>query len=242
MNMLLIAGLMALSALTQDKPPDPARPREREARPQDGQKPPPREGQPRDGQPPREGQPRDGQPRDPARPRDGDPRPPQPPNPPMAERRLVANAEEVRGWLKDNEPETYRRLMQVQDEGRREDVMRMINEAAPRMRELNELKQRDPKGFEKVMELRRAERESMELAEQARRAPPEEREAATKKLKENLNRLFDLREENRARELVELKRRVEALEKALTERKTGKERIVENRRRELMGEKKDEDW
>ena len=152
------------------------------------------------------------------------------------------NPDEVRSWLKDNEPETYRRLMQIQEEGRREEVMRILGEAAPRMRELNELKQRDPKGYEKMLELRRLERESMELAEQARRAPPEEREGAARKLKENLNKLFDVREENRARELVELKRRVEALEKALTDRKTGKERIVEKRRRELMGEKTDEEW
>ena len=92
------------------------------------------------------------------------------------------------------------------------------------------------------MEMRRLERESAEQAEQARRAPPEEREAALKKLKETLSRLFDAREEIRARELTELKRRVEALEKAVAERKGNKERIVEKRRRELMGEKSEDDW
>ena len=169
--------------------------------------------------------------------------PPNPPQPPMGERRMQPyNPEEVRTWLRENEPETYRRLMDVQESGRRPEAMRILEEAAPRMREMNELKQRDPKGFEKMMDMRRLERESFEQAEAARRAPPEEREAATKKLKETLGRLFDAREEVRVRELTELKRRVEALEKALADRKTNKEKLVEKRRRELMGEKSEEDW
>ncbi|MBI3855310.1 MAG: hypothetical protein HY293_06430 [Planctomycetes bacterium] len=180
-------------------------------------------------------------------PREG--RGPQPPNPPQppgpGERRPLQppfNPEEARSWLKDNEPETYRRLMEAQEGGRREESMRILNEAMPRMREMNELKQRDPKGFEKMMDMRRLERESFDQADAARRAPPEEREAASKKLKETLGRLFDAREEVRARELAELKRRVEALEKAITDRKATKERIVERRRRELLGEKSEEDW
>jgi len=174
------------------------------------------------------------------------PRVPNPPQPPGVERRptqpMYVPTEETRAWLKDNEPETFRRLTQLQEEGRREEVQRILMEVGPRIRELKELKERDPKGFEKAMEMRRLERESMEQAEQARRAAPEEREAAAKKLKETLNKLFDAREETRIRELAELKRRVEALEKAMTDRKSNKERIVEKRRRELMGEKSEDDW
>ena len=170
--------------------------------------------------------------------------PPNPPQPPMVERRGMQpfNPEDVRNWLRENEPETYRRMMEVQEAGRRPEVMRILEEAAPRMREWNELKQRDPKGFEKMMEMRRLERESLEQAEAARRASPEDKEAAAKRLKETLGRLFDAREEVRVREIAELKRRVEALEKALTDRKAAKDKLVEKRRRELMGEKSDEDW
>jgi hypothetical protein len=173
------------------------------------------------------------------------PQPPTPPQPPRGERRPVqppGNAEELQSWLRENEPETFRRLMELQQEGRRPEVARMLEDASTRMRELAELKQRDPKGFEKMMDMRRLERESIEEAEAARRAGPEEREAAMKKLKETLGKLFDAREEIRVRELAELKRRVEALEKALTNRKAAKDRLVEKRSRELMGEKSDEDW
>jgi hypothetical protein len=224
MKTLIAMLLLASAAWGQDTPQGPPK------RPQDP--PPPVRPDRRD---PFEG-PRDGRPA----------QPPNPPQPPGGERRPPMqppiNPEEVRAWLKDNEPETYRRMMEIQEQGRREEVMRILAEAAPRMRDLNELKQRDPKGYEKMMDLRRLERESMDQADEARRAPPEEREAASKKLKETLGKLFDAREEARVRELAELKRRVEALEKAMTDRKATKERIVEKRRRELMGEKSEDDW
>ena len=152
------------------------------------------------------------------------------------------NPEEVLGWLKDNEPEMFRRLTQMQEEGRREEVQRALAEVSMRMRELADLKQRDPNAYEKMQDMRRLEREGMELAAQARRASPDAKEEASKKLQENLAKQFDLREEQRVREITELKRRVEMLEKSLLDRKAAKERIVEKRRRELLGEKVDEEW
>jgi hypothetical protein len=217
MKTLLALAMISTAAFAQDRPPETTAPK-----------------QPQERRDPFEG-----------------PRPPTPPQPPGPERprdvferrpMSVVPTEEVRAWLQENEPETLRRWNQLQEEGKREEAMRLMSEVAPRVREFKELKERDPKGFEKMMAMRRLERESGEQAEQARRAPPEEREAATKKLKETLSRLFDAREEVRNREIAELKRRVEALEKAVAERKGNKERIVEKRRRELMGEKSEDDW
>ena len=178
----------------------------------------------------------------PARPPDP-PRPVQPPSlPETPGHALPFNPEEVREWLKTNEPETFRRLMQFQGDGRRPEAMRILNEAAPRMRELTELRLRDPNGYAKLMDMRRLERESLEQAEAVRRASPEQRESAMAVLKETLQKLFDVREEVRARELAELKRRVESLEKAVKDRRAAKDRIVEKRRRELLGEKSEDDW
>jgi len=246
MKTLLALLLLATSTWAQDRPKEGDQPRPE--RPRDGEKPRgPREGdQPRPPDPPRPpGTPRDGDrppglPNDPGAPRD----PYRPGQPREGVRRPVPpfNPEEVRGWLKDNEPEMFRRLNQMQEEGKREEVQRVMADASMRMRELNDLKTRDPKGYERMQELRRVEREGMEVAEQARRAAPEEKEAASKKLQENLAKQFDLREEQRIREITELKRRVESLEKALGDRKTNMDKIVDRRRRELLGEKVDEDW
>ncbi len=178
------------------------------------------------------------------------PRPAQPPRPGQPSRpgealpmpRPVENPDEVRAWLKENEPETYKRMMEAQEAGRRPDVMRMLSEAEPRMRQLEEMKERDPRGFERMKEMRALEGESVELGERSRRAAPDERERIAKRLAEVLGKLFDLREENRAREVGELKKRLEALEKELANRKGNKEKIVEQRRRELLGAKGDLDW
>ncbi len=169
-------------------------------------------------------------------PRRGPPRPEAPPHPPVP-------LEQVRAWLRENDPETSRRVEQASgEEGRGAEAFRLLREAEPRVREMIELKNRDPKAFEKTQELRRLERESLEIAERARGASPADREVAVKKLKESLDRLFDLREEQKARELDELKRRVGEIEKQLETRKASKERIVDRRKRELLGERLQDDW
>jgi hypothetical protein len=240
MKTMLALLLLATSAAAQDRPQDGEPPRPE--RPRDGDNPRPPGN--RDGDRPRPpGAPRDGdQPRPPGPPRDGEPG--RPPGPRDGGRRPVPpfNPEEVRGWLQENEPETLRRLNQLQDDGRREEAQRILADASMRMHDLAELKQRDPKAFEKVQEMRRLEREGRDLAEKARQGSPEEKNASVMKLQENLSKQFDLREEQRVREIGELKRRVESLEKSLAERKANKDKIVDKRRREMMGERVDEDW
>ncbi len=153
------------------------------------------------------------------------------------------NPDEVRAWLRDAEPETHRRLVLLEEEGRLQEVMEMLGAAEGRRRETEEMKRHDPAAYERMSAMRRLERESIELAESLRNAPPgPQRDEGVKRLGEILGRLFDLREEARAREVVELKRRIEELEKSLAGRKANKERIVERRRKELLGEKIDEDW
>ncbi|HLY12332.1 MAG TPA: hypothetical protein VKW04_23725 [Planctomycetota bacterium] len=239
MKTMLALLILATAAWAQDRPQDGDQPRPERPLGSDNPRPPGgREGErPRPPGAPREAPP---PPRAPGAPLE----PERPPMPRDGGRRPVPpfNPEELRAWLKDNEPETFRHLEQLQEDGRREEVQRMLAEASMRLRELTELKQRDPKAYEKMQELHRLEREGRELAEQARRAAPDDKESASKKLVENLSKQFDLREEQRVREIAELKHRVESLEKSLDERKAAKEKIVDKRRRELMGERIDDNW
>ena len=76
----------------------------------------------------------------------------------------------------------------------------------------------------------------------SRRATGDDKDKAVKELTGLLQKLFDLREENRVQEVAELKRRVEALEKAIEGRKANKDKIVEKRARELLGERLDDEW
>ncbi len=174
------------------------------------------------------------------------PRPPQPPDPafpPGAQRpRPVMAVDEIRAWLREHEPETFRRLMGLQEQGRRPEVMEILAGAEGRIHQLKEMEARDPKGYARMLALRKLEQETLELGERARSAEGEERAGLSERLRDAVGRLFDLREEIRAQEIEELKRRVGALERALDGRKANRERIVENRRRALLGEIPDEGW
>jgi hypothetical protein len=80
-------------------------------------------------------------------------------------------------WLKENEPETFHRLTVLQDERRHDQVAGILAGAARRMDPMGrmaEMKERDPKGFERMTEMRRLERESLELAGKVRHAADEE--------------------------------------------------------------------
>jgi len=198
-----------------------------------------------------------GDPRSPERDRERPPGPPWRGPGPGPERRFHRGGDEdrtegppgpfdpegVRAWLREAEPETHRHLMRLEEEGRPQEVQDLLRQAEGRRREMEELRGRDPAAFEKMREMRRLERESLEMGDRLRQSPPgPSREEGIRKLTELLNRLFDLREEARAREVSELKRRVEELEKSLSSRRAAKDRIVERRRRELLGERIDEDW
>lgn len=149
--------------------------------------------------------------------------------------------EEARKWLQENEPEQARMLEEILASGEPMRSSRMVREALHRKRDLEDMKQRDPEGYARLQKMRELERKSGELAEKIRRGG-HGNEELRKQLSEALGQLFDLREEMRAKELAELKRRVEELEKVLQRRKEGRGSIIERRLKELLGEKSDEDW
>src|SRR3954464_3052835 len=109
MNVMAAVLVLSTAAWAQQDPPregDKPRPEGRS----EGDRPrPPRPPGPREGDQPRPPGPRDGDPRPPGVPRDGGPRPPGSPEGAPGRRPVPQfNPEEVRGWLKDNEPGTLR--------------------------------------------------------------------------------------------------------------------------------------
>lgn len=141
--------------------------------------------------------------------------------------------EELREWLGRHEPETLRRLESLRAEGRHDEFARQVQEALQRRNEF----ERDPESHQRWQRMRQLERETFDLAERVRRGEDVRRE-----LFEKLAALFDLREEQRARELADLKRRVDELEKILQKRRENRTSIIEKRLREMTGEKSVDEW
>src|SRR5213075_13361 len=78
---------------------------------------------------------------------------PEAPKEPGADRSVIFVPEaELKAWMSEHEPETHRLWNQLSGEGRHQDANRVLREVNSRMREFKELKERDPKGFEKMME------------------------------------------------------------------------------------------
>ncbi|MBI2901544.1 MAG: tetratricopeptide repeat protein [Planctomycetes bacterium] len=147
---------------------------------------------------------------------------------------------EIRDYLKENDPETLRRLEGLRAERRMEEFFNELREVVRRKQEMDELKQRDPEQYAKFLKMRELERRCGELAEKIRRG--DKSEDLRKELATALGQLFDLREEMRAKDLAELKRRVEELEKTLQKRRENKQAIIEKKLREMTGEKAVDDW
>lgn len=103
----------------------------------------------------------------------------------------------------------------------------------------------DPEMAKRMEEMARLDRDSQELGGKLRKLPPESKEDRAEilgKLKEAVSKLFDLREQMRAREVEMIQRRLAELTKMLDKRKAGRDQIIEKRIRQLSGEADELDW
>ncbi|PIQ63440.1 MAG: hypothetical protein COV99_02835 [Bacteroidetes bacterium CG12_big_fil_rev_8_21_14_0_65_60_17] len=92
--------------------------------------------------------------------------------------------------------------------------------------------------YEELRREHRLESESRQLAHRIRLETMEENRAAlTKQLESTLHQIFDLKQENRQREIEQLAERLESLRKTLAEREKQRDLLVEKRLEELLNEK-----
>jgi hypothetical protein len=262
---MLIALMSAGLALAQD-PPNPPPPNRDEPRreplpPRDGER-----GEARRPQPPREGE-RGEMRRPPQPPRDGERGEMHRPMPPMREGER--GGPERRGQTPGNlqmdfdsvlrreigphmdafkefgEPlkdriEQARRLFQ---ERRFEEGRDMLRGIAAQAREMRELKQRDPERFRQQQQMAELERRSMEMGQKIRHATEEEakKQAATE-LREMLNKLFDLRQQEREKSLQQLESEVKEVREALERRKAKRDEMIKHRFDQLTGRADVMEW
>ncbi len=80
------------------------------------------------------------------------------------------------------------------------------------------------------------------LAAKFEKANKNEKENIKRKLRERLNELFDIKEENRKQEVEELQQELEELKKSLKVRLNNKNEIINRRLQELLHEDKYLEW
>lgn len=157
------------------------------------------------------------------------------------EEAIRAKVEEQLEILKQEDPELYQRLIELREKNPKK-FRHHIEEAMRERQKLEELKQQDPELYNRVVEERKLERRVDNLVAAIRRAKGKEQEPLKTELRDILNRLFDLREQARLREIEEVKKRVHEMEQQIQARRANKAIIVEQRMQEILGEEGGWEW
>ena len=91
-------------------------------------------------------------------------------------------------------------------------------------------------------ELAELERESRRLAREARRVEGDERRELESKLRSHLEEVFDKKMEIRQERLRRLEEEVASLRKQYDERASARQRMIDDRLRDLLGEDNSLEW
>jgi DNA repair exonuclease SbcCD ATPase subunit len=167
-------------------------------------------------------------------------RPPGRPHP--GEKLSEDEIEEVLNWLEKHEPETLEKLERLRE---REPgaYYHFLRELREKMRDMDELRKRNPKEYKRLVELRKLDRKVWELIEEHKEADSDEDRAEIKgKLKDTLSKLFDLKQARHKAEIAELEKEIAKLKEIYKYNQEHKEQIINDRLKELTGKKRPFDW
>jgi hypothetical protein len=100
---------------------------------------------------------------------------------------------------------------------------------------LSEVQRQSRELYERLLRERRMEQQTYELARTIRRLPEgEERQAQIDTLRATLNRIFDLKQENRRREIEQLQRQIMELQQSLRKREEMRDTMIDHRLQQLI--------
>lgn len=98
------------------------------------------------------------------------------------------------------------------------------------------LQRTDPDMFQLLRRDTELEEQTQRLAAQYRQAPEAEKEHLRKELEELVGKHFDVRQERRLLEVRRLEQELKRLRETIEKRQSAREKIIENRLRELLGQ------
>lgn len=102
---------------------------------------------------------------------------------------------------------------------------------------LEAIQQRHERLYERLMRERRMEAETYELARAIQQlAPGEDRQRYLDSLRTTLDEIFELKQENRRREIQQLENQLNELQRRLEERERVREQMIEQRIHQLVGD------
>ena len=138
--------------------------------------------------------------------------------------------------------EKYQKLLELQ--GTRDMLYhRLLMRAYREMQYVDQLKERDPEQYEAMQEKEKLEVETKELVDQYKSTENEsQKEELKSQITELLNKIFDIRQQNREKEIQRLEERLAEAKANNKKRLQNKEEIVAERLNELLGDEKWMQW
>lgn len=105
-----------------------------------------------------------------------------------------------------------------------------------RQQYLNDVQQTSRELYERLLRERRMEQQAQDLAQVIRLLPEGgERRAKIDSLRAMLNQIFDIKQENRRREIERLQQKIQELQRSLQERRKMRETMIDRRLQQLLG-------
>lgn len=169
---------------------------------------------------------------------------PQPPDAPQfaQERPEPPSDEQIFDFLEKFDPSRLQKLIHLEDADP-EAFHKVLEETRREFGRLMELKKRDPERFEQIINERRLEQETGKLSQHYRAAKSsEEKEKIKKEISERLEKLFDLRELQRAADIKRMEEELAKLKEKAKTRKDNRAKIIERHQKDLLGEEDDMKW
>jgi len=152
------------------------------------------------------------------------------------ERRERVSEPEVLGFIEEHMPHVMAELRELRRENPKA-FHRELKELTARVHHMREMKEHAPEIAEALLRSYKLEHQCHELSERIRETDDrEKREGLTAELREKLNQVFELRLREPELEILHLQREIDELKSVVEKRQKNRERIVERRLRDLVGE------
>ncbi len=167
---------------------------------------------------------------------------------PMRERHPVAKAVLEEGerqfmeYLRENNPEKFERMKALKT--KRPDLyLKIVKKGIKEMYLMKKLKEEDPARYKRKKEILKLRNKKRRLVKEYRKCESAERKEEIKKeIKESLDKLFDLKQEENYCKIADVEKKLKKLRKRGETRKRNKKKIINQRFNQIINNAEDLGW
>jgi ketol-acid reductoisomerase len=161
---------------------------------------------------------------------------------PVAKAILEEGERQFIEYLKENNPEKFEEMKDLKTE-RPDLYSKIVRNGIREMRILRRLKKNDPAGYETRKKMLRLKDKNWRLGKEYRECKSAGRKEEIKKeIRECLDKLFDLKQEENESKIADVEKKLKKLRKRGETRKRNKKKIINQRFNQMVGDAEDLGW